>query len=99
MSEIIPSAKTYGLVWAALLVLLLLSVSAYMLPLGGFGVLLNFGVALLKTTLIMLFFMQVRDGPRLNWVFAGLGFYWLAILLTLSMSDFATRAWLPMPGK
>jgi hypothetical protein len=32
-------------------------------------------------------------------VVVGGGMLWLGILLVLSLSDFVTRGWLPVPGK
>jgi hypothetical protein len=32
-------------------------------------------------------------------VVVGGGMLWLAILLVLSLADFSTRGWLPVPGK
>jgi len=40
--------------------------------------------------------MHVRGGSRLTWLFASAGFFWLAILLGLAMTDSATRTWSPV---
>ena len=48
-------------------------------------------IAVAKAVLIILFFMHIRYGRKLTWVFAGAGFFWLAILLVLAMTDYATR--------
>ena len=48
-------------------------------------------IAIAKAVLIILFFMHIRYGPKLTWVFAGAGFFWLTILLVLAMCDYATR--------
>jgi cytochrome c oxidase subunit 4 len=49
------------------------------------------GIAVAKAALIVSFFMHLRYGQRLTWVFAGAGFFWLAIMLALTMGDYATR--------
>jgi cytochrome c oxidase subunit 4 len=38
--------------------------------------------------------MHVRYGSRLTWVFVGAGFFWLAIMVALTMGDYMTRGWL-----
>lgn len=48
-------------------------------------------IAILKATLIILFFMHVKYGSRLTWAFAMAGFLWLGIMMTLSLSDYFTR--------
>jgi len=47
-----------------------------------------------KAVLVILYFMHVRYGTRLTWVFAGAGFYFLGILFFLTLNDVLTRSWL-----
>ncbi|HEY3137015.1 MAG TPA: hypothetical protein VGL29_13375 [Blastocatellia bacterium] len=42
----------------------------------------------------MLYFMHVRWSSRLTWVFVCAGFFWLAIMVALTLSDYLTRGWL-----
>jgi cytochrome c oxidase subunit 4 len=49
------------------------------------------GIAVTKATLVVLYFMHVRYGPRLVWIVAGGGFAWLAILVALTLGDYLTR--------
>jgi cytochrome c oxidase subunit 4 len=37
--------------------------------------------------------MHVRYSSKLTWVFVGAGFFWLAILVAFTLSDYATRGW------
>jgi cytochrome c oxidase subunit 4 len=50
-------------------------------------------LVIVQMILIILFFMEVRYSPKLIWVFAAAGFFWLVILFTLVASDYLTRAW------
>ena len=43
--------------------------------------------------------MHMREAHGVLWLAALAGFFWLSILIVLSMSDFATRGYLPIPGK
>lgn len=99
MTSHIPPVKLYLAVFAALLVLLALTVAASYVSLGGFNVVIALMIAIAKTFLVMLFFMHVRYSGRLVWIYVGVGFFWLGILLALTMSDFLTRLWPPFLGR
>jgi cytochrome c oxidase subunit 4 len=99
MTARIPPVKLYLTVFAALLVLLVATVAANYIPLGRFNVVIALMIAIGKTFLVMLFFMHVRYSGRLIWIYVGVGIFWLAILLALTMSDFLTRWWPPFLGQ
>ena len=99
MTTHIPPVKSYLAVFATLLVLLAITVAANYAPLGRFNVLVALFIAIVKTFLVMLFFMHVRYSGRLIWIYVAVGFFWLAILLTLTMSDFLTRWQPPFLGR
>ena len=51
-------------------------------------------IATVKATLVVLFFMHVKGASeRLTGVVVVAGFFFLAILLSLSKADYLTRAW------
>jgi cytochrome c oxidase subunit 4 len=87
------SLRTYYLVYAALLVLLLATVGVGMLHLGSFGLLVALTIAFVKAILVVLYFMHLRESTKLTWTFAAAGFVWLLILMVLMMSDYLTRGW------
>jgi cytochrome c oxidase subunit 4 len=89
--------RTYIVVWIGLLGLLALTVGAAYVPLGEFNTITAVSIAVIKAVIIALYFMHLRYSPRLTWVFAGAGFFWLLILFTLSLGDYATRSWMPSP--
>jgi cytochrome c oxidase subunit 4 len=93
-SEPVVSLRTYVLVWAGLLILTLTTTGIAFIDLGGqWNTLTAVVIAVVKTVLVVLYFMHLRYSSRLIWVFAGAGFFWLAILVTLTMSDVLTRSW------
>jgi cytochrome c oxidase subunit 4 len=81
----------YASVLGALLALLLLTVGAAYVNLGPFNVAVAMLISLMKASLILLFFMHVRQAGPLLRLFVFMGFFWLALLFTLSLSDFLTR--------
>jgi cytochrome c oxidase subunit 4 len=90
--------RTYYLVFIALLVLLAATVGVAQFHLGPAGFFAAASIAGVKALLILLFFMHVRDSKPLIWLFAAAGFFWLAILLGLTFSDYLTRQVTSVPG-
>jgi cytochrome c oxidase subunit 4 len=50
-----------------------------------------------KLSLVVLFFMHLRWSTRLMRMVLVSSWVWLAILRTLTLSDFSTRNWIPVP--
>ena len=93
--EHIHSEWFYVQIFFALLVLLAITVGAAYIDLGFLNVVIAITIAVIKAVLVVLYFMHVRDKSRLTWVFAGAAFFWLIILLSLAMTDYGSRSWLP----
>ena len=91
MKPHIVSIATYLKVFAALFVLLVLTVLVAQLHLGILNTPIAMLIALVKATLIVLVFMHVRYAPPLVRVFAVGGFLWLTIMFVLTFSDVLTR--------
>jgi cytochrome c oxidase subunit 4 len=94
--HIVP-VGTYFAVYVALLLLLGATFGVYYINLGFWSIALGITIAVVKSALILMYFMHVRFSSRLVWVFAAAGFAWLAILVALTLSDYVSRAWLS-PG-
>src|SRR6058998_228747 len=97
MPEHIMEKKIYYAVFGALMVLLAATVLIAYIHLGKLNFIAAVSIAVVKAVLIILYFMHVRYSSRLLWVFVGAGFFWLGILFALSLADFFTRGWLPLP--
>lgn len=91
MSEHIVSPKSYLLIFAALLVMTGVTYWVSLLDLGRLNVIVALTIAVIKAVLVVLYFMHVRYSSRLTWVVVVSGFFWLAILIALTMSDYLTR--------
>jgi caa(3)-type oxidase subunit IV len=72
---------------------------ARLIDLGPLNIVVVLAIATAKALLIALYFMHLRYGDRLMWVVAAGSAFWLGILLTLTISDYLTRGWIPIPGK
>lgn len=81
--------------WLTLLGLLGLTVFAAYQPLGSFNTGIALTIALAKALLIAVLFMELRRATGLVVAFGCAGFFWLAIMLWLTLADYTTRSNLP----
>jgi cytochrome c oxidase subunit IV len=94
MSEHVTSRAFYVALGIGLLVLTAITVFAAFVNLGPFNPVVALLIATIKATLVILFFMHVKGASeKLTAAVVISGFFFLAILLALSMSDYLTRAW------
>jgi cytochrome c oxidase subunit 4 len=89
--------KVYAAVFAALLALTITTVAVSKLDLGEFNFVAAMTIAVIKATLVVMFFMDVRRATSLTKLFVGAGLFWMAILILLMLSDYLTRGWPPGP--
>jgi cytochrome c oxidase subunit 4 len=87
-----PSNGLTAIVFAALLVLLGVTVAVSRVELGPWNFFTAAAIATLKALLIVLIFMRVRYGTPLVRLFAGAGFFWLILLFALTLGDYLTRS-------
>ncbi len=97
MSEHVVPKSVYFLIFVALLALTGATVWVASVDLGPLNTVVALSIAVFKGLLVVLYFMHVRYSSRLVWVFAGAGFFWLIILIGLTMSDMISRDWLGLP--
>ena len=89
------SIRTYTTIYVWLVVLMLLTILASYLNLGVLNLSVALLIALVKATLVVMYFMHVKDSGRLIWIYSAGAFLWLAILLGLTFSDYLSRGWVP----
>ncbi len=77
--------------WAALMLLLGLTLGASFLPFGAAKPFIAYAIATAKAALVLWFFMEMRSETVLARFAAAAGFLWLFFLLTLSAADYLTR--------
>lgn len=93
----ISSLATYVSIFALLMVLTFATVAVAFFDLGVFNIFAAVTIATVKAYLVVLYFMHVKYSARIIWLTAGAGFIWLFLMIGLTLSDFATRGWLPNP--
>ncbi len=84
--------KGYWVVFGILMLGTVVTVWAAFLDLGLLNAPIALGIACFKAVCVILVFMHVKDSNRLTKMTVAAGFFWLAILLVLTMSDYLTRA-------
>ncbi len=99
MAEPIVSQRTYIWVWAALMLLMLATAWLSRINLGEWSTVVALAIAVIKALLVILFFMHVRyESQKMTWVVVIAGFFWLFLLLGLTMSDYLSRGYLGVAG-
>ena len=93
MSEQIVSRQVYFVIFGALMVGTALTVIAATINFGVMNDVIAMTIAVGKALLVLLFFMHVRYSSRLIWVVVSAMFFWLAILLVLTLTDYSSREW------
>ena len=97
MSEHIVPKKVYVLVFVTLIVFTALTTAVAYIDLGPFNTVAALAIAVCKASLVVLFFMHMKYNPGMTRIVLAAAVGWLAILLALTLSDFNTRGWLPVP--
>ncbi len=94
------SPRKYFAVYLALMILLAATFFFAHLDLGSMGVPIALFIASLKALLVIFYFMHLRysrgDSTGIIRAAAFVGVFWLGILLTLTLSDYLSRSWMPI---
>lgn len=98
MSAHVIPRKLYAAIFVALLVLTFVTVQVAFYDFGRLNIVVALTIAVLKAALVILYFMHIRYSDRLNWVFVGAGFFWLAIMLAFTFGDYLSRPWETISG-
>ncbi|RMD85934.1 MAG: caa(3)-type oxidase subunit IV [Candidatus Dadabacteria bacterium] len=98
MAGHIEPVRNYVLVLIALLILTVATVYAAFIDMGVLNEVVGLGIATTKAILVAMFFMHLRHSVGLTKIIAASGAFWLAVLILLAMSDYATRGMLGVPG-
>ena len=94
--QVVP-VRTYAAVFLGLLVLTVTTVAVSRLELGEYNFICAISIAIVKASLVLWFFMDLRRSTSMTRLFVGAGLFWLAIMLALTLSDYWSRGWVPAP--
>ena len=89
--------RTYVLIYVALLLLTATTVYvARYMHLEKSEIAVALGIASVKTLLVGIFFMHLIHSRPLTWMIMIVGILFLFALITITLSDYWTRGWMPV---
>ncbi len=91
--------RTYLLVFIALMAGTALTVAAAYVDLGWANNAVALAIAIAKATLVVLFFMHVKENSRLIPAVIFSGVFMLFLLFANLLADYGTRGWLGVEGR
>ena len=89
----IVTPRVYGIVFASLLAFTGITVVAAFLNLGIFNPIVALAIACTKGVIVILFFMHVKYQSNLVKLTVAAGFFTFLVLITMTLSDYISRAW------
>ncbi len=88
----------YVKVFLALIVLTALTTGVAYIDLGAFNTVVALVIAVCKASLVVLFFMHLKEQAGMTRVVIIAAVLWLAVLIVITLSDRFTRHWVPSNG-
>ena len=85
--------RVYVTVWLILLAFTGITTAVSFVDLGTYNAVVALVIAVIKASLVVLFFMHIHYSNRLLKLTVGAGLFTLMLLLGLTMSDYISRAW------
>ena len=87
-----PTPRLYLVIISILIALTCATWAIAFIDLGIWNPVVALTIAVIKAVLVILFFMHVRYSSTLTKVTVGAGFFWLLLMITLSLSDYLSRS-------
>jgi cytochrome c oxidase subunit IV len=89
----IVTPVVYAVVFVSLLVGTAITVAAAYIDLGIFNPVVALAIAYTKAVIVILFFMHVKYQSKLVKLTVGAGFFTFLVLITMTLTDYVSRAW------
>src|SRR5437867_2503590 len=89
--EHIVPRKVYILIFLALLVLTAITIVVSFFDLGRMNAIVALTIAVVKATLVILYFMHLRYSSRLTQVVVAAGVCWWILMIALTLCAYLTR--------
>lgn len=86
------SLASYFAVFFGLMIFTFLTVAASRIDMGALNTPVAMAIAIVKVTLVVLWFMHVIHSPKLTWIVILSSILWLGVLFVLTFSDYLTRS-------
>jgi len=89
----IVGPKVYLTIFAILLVFTAITTGVAFIDLGVYNAVIAVAIACIKASLVVLFFMHIHYSSRLLKMTVAAGLFTFCLLMTLTMTDYISRAW------
>lgn len=89
----IVQPKTYVVILIVLLILTGTTTGVAFIDLGPLNPVVALAIAVIKTVLVVLFFMHMRYSSRLLKLTLCAGLFTFTVLIMMTLSDYVSRAW------
>jgi cytochrome c oxidase subunit 4 len=89
----IVGPKVYLTIFLILLVFTAITTGVAFIDLGVYNAVIAVAIACLKASLVVLFFMHIHYSSRLLKMTVAAGLFTFCLLMTLTMTDYISRAW------
>jgi cytochrome c oxidase subunit 4 len=97
MAGHISPTRVYYTIFGSLMLLTAITVGVAFINLGRLNFTVAITVAIIKATLVVLFFMHAKYSSRLTKLVIGGSFFFLFCLFGLTLSDYLSRGWFASP--
>lgn len=94
MNHKVVPVRTYILIWAILICATFTTLGVAFIDLGPWNIVVAMMIAFTKMSLVVLYFMHVKQQSNLTKIFVLGGFLFLGILIFMAMTDYGTRSWM-----
>jgi cytochrome c oxidase subunit IV len=91
--HVVP-VRIYITIFLTLMVFTALTVFASFKDFGPGNTIIAVSIAVIKATLVILYFMHVRYNDNIVRIAVFAGFLWLGVMIVLTLSDYIARGWL-----
>lgn len=99
MNEPAIPRKKYAFAWLGLLGLTLANTLIAFINLGPWSTVVAVGIAAIMASIVAGFLMHALYEAVIIRIILGGAVIWFLILISLTLCDYMTRGWLPVPGK
>jgi cytochrome c oxidase subunit 4 len=89
----VVTPAVYAMVYATLISFTILTIFAANWDMGIFNPIVALAIASTKMVIVILFFMHVKYQSNLIKMTVGAGFFTFLVLITMTLSDYMSRAW------
>ena len=98
MAGHVAPIRMYIAIFGSLMVFTAITVAVAFINLGALNFPVAISIAIVKATLVILFFMHLKYSSRLTKLVCGSAFFFLIVLFGLTMSDYLSRGWFTAPN-